>query len=269
MTPEPPTRRRRKPLSSRAAVSRDSATALYQQIADAQAAQIRGRELTPFARLPSEAELMDRFGVSRVTVRLALRRLADAGLVISRQGRGVFAAGPVVQQELASLQGFYDGLLAQGHQPQSTVLAFEHRSIAPVAGGRRLAEDTYRFRRLYRIGDLAIAVADATFSGVAGRSVTSEDVERFPLYPLLKQVLGLEIARAHVRMLAARPAPDIAALLGTDPSLPVLQMTRTSVDSAERTLETTTFHIQPEVFAFELDVSGPLSVVSAIRRTDG
>ncbi|MCC6271178.1 MAG: GntR family transcriptional regulator [Microbacteriaceae bacterium] len=269
MTSTPTVRRRNPVRSTRAVVSRDSATALYQQIADALAAQIRARELAPFARLPSEAELMARFGVSRVTVRLALRRLADAGLVISRQGKGVFVSGPVVQQELASLQGFYDGLLAQGHQPHSTVLAFEHRSTVPVAGGRRLAEDTYRFRRLYRIGDLGIAVADATFTGVAGRSVTREDVERFPLYPLLKQVLGLEIARAHVRMLAARPAPDIAALLGTDPSLPVLQMTRTSVDSADRTLETTTFHIQPEVFAFEFDVSGPLSVVSAIRRTGG
>lgn len=54
--------------------------------------EIRSGLLGPGARLPSEHDLAERFGVNRHTVRAAFARLAELGLVVPRRGSGVFVA---------------------------------------------------------------------------------------------------------------------------------------------------------------------------------
>ena len=77
------------------AVSLDAPdSALYRQLAGVLREAILERTIAPGTRLPSEPELMDRHGVSRNTVRLALGVLRDEGLVITGQGRGSFAVEP-------------------------------------------------------------------------------------------------------------------------------------------------------------------------------
>jgi GntR family transcriptional regulator len=65
---------------------------LYRQVADDLRGQIQRHELTPGGQLPTEAKLMDEYGVSRNTIRLALGLLRTEGLVITGQGRGSFVA---------------------------------------------------------------------------------------------------------------------------------------------------------------------------------
>ena len=54
--------------------------------------QIRSGRLGPGAQLPTEADLCDSFAVSRTVVREAVARLRSEGLVIPRQGKGVFVS---------------------------------------------------------------------------------------------------------------------------------------------------------------------------------
>ena len=68
---------------------------LYVRLADAIATQIERGELTPGQIIPSEPYLMGTHGVSRGTVRAALRLLRDRGLVVTLPGKGSFVApGP-------------------------------------------------------------------------------------------------------------------------------------------------------------------------------
>lgn len=239
---------------------------LYERIADELAGEIRAKRLAPFAKLPSEAELIERFGVSRVTVRQALRTLAQAGLVISRQGKGVFVAGAVVNQELTALRGFYDNLVMQGHDPASTVLSFECRRAASSAPElRQLEYDIYTFRRLWRIGELPLAVADASIPG-GGKQVTRDHVERLPVYSIVREVIGREVVRASVQIRAAKCAPDIAKLLKVSTGTTILEMERTSYDRQGLAVELTRFSVPPELFAFQMEVAGPLQIASSIKR---
>lgn len=63
----------------------------YQQVAAALRAAILTRKIEPGDKLPSQAELARTYGVSRMTIQQALRPLKDDGLIVSRQGSGVFA----------------------------------------------------------------------------------------------------------------------------------------------------------------------------------
>ena len=65
----------------------------YRTLADQLREEIRTQEWKAGRRLPTEAELSERFSVSRQTVRRALQLLAEEGVVQSRQGSGTYATG--------------------------------------------------------------------------------------------------------------------------------------------------------------------------------
>ncbi|MEU5052467.1 GntR family transcriptional regulator [Streptomyces sp. NPDC021096] len=70
--------------------SRDTGRPRYLRIADDLAEQIRVGALAPGAQMPSESEVMERYGVSQGTVRRAIAELRTAGLVDTHHGRGSY-----------------------------------------------------------------------------------------------------------------------------------------------------------------------------------
>lgn len=62
----------------------------YQQVANSLRASILTKKLKPGDKLSSQSELAQRYGVARMTIQQALRILREEGLVVSRQGSGVY-----------------------------------------------------------------------------------------------------------------------------------------------------------------------------------
>ena len=71
-------------------INRDSATPVADQVARDLAEEISSGGIRPDSRLPSEAELAAQYGVARVTVRRAVAKLREEGLVVTVHGRGTF-----------------------------------------------------------------------------------------------------------------------------------------------------------------------------------
>jgi GntR family transcriptional regulator len=101
-----------------------------------------------------------------------------------------------------------------------------------------------------------------------GKAVTRQDVERFPVYSLLQNVIHRHVSRATVQVRAAGCTGDVAKLLNLGPDATILHMERTSYDADGLAVETTRFSIPPEVFAFQMEVAGPLQIASSIKRID-
>src|SRR5258708_7186420 len=68
---------------------------MYRRIADDLRGQITNGQLRPNGKLPTEGELSEKYEASRNTVREAIRRLTDEGLLESRPGQGTFVATKV------------------------------------------------------------------------------------------------------------------------------------------------------------------------------
>lgn len=71
-------------------IDHDAATPVYQQLAAILRARIESGELPPGRVLPSEATLMQQFGIARETARKGVRVLRDEGIVHIVQGRGAY-----------------------------------------------------------------------------------------------------------------------------------------------------------------------------------
>ncbi len=79
-------------------------------------------DLEPGRPIPSERSLMDRFGVSRSTVRRAIANLVRDGVLIARGGQGTFVAEPRVESNL-HLASFTQDMLQRGCVPSTVVLS--------------------------------------------------------------------------------------------------------------------------------------------------
>jgi GntR family transcriptional regulator len=95
---------------------------------------LRGRlarwEWSPGDKLPSEAELVETYGVSRATVRQAIKTLESQGLVVTRHGRGTFVAdGSVIRAGMQELTSITSTVAEMGHVPS---MNYHHRLLRPA-----------------------------------------------------------------------------------------------------------------------------------------
>jgi GntR family transcriptional regulator len=96
----------------------------------------------PGAKLPSESELCRSFGVSRVTVREALKMLERDGLVVPRHGRGHFVrGGAFIREPVTELRGVTELLQSLGYDVETRVLEIERLAAGPFADSLAVVAD--------------------------------------------------------------------------------------------------------------------------------
>ena len=105
-------------------------TALYQQVKEFIARNIQSGAWQPGDRVPSEQELVSRFGVSRMTVNRALRELAEQGRVVRVAGVGTFVAEHKPQSTLLSVVNLQDEIRMRGHDYACDVMLVERAAAS-------------------------------------------------------------------------------------------------------------------------------------------
>lgn len=112
-------------------LDRDAPLPLYFQLREAILREIHEHGLRPGDKLPTEADLEGRYGVSRSTIRQALAHLEAEGLVKRIQGKGTFVGTPRIQH-VPILTSFTELLRGQGYHPSHRLLA---SSVEPAPAG--------------------------------------------------------------------------------------------------------------------------------------
>src|SRR5262245_14575220 len=108
----------------------ESPLPLYAQVESILTAGIADGTFPPGSRLPNEDELVERYGVSRTTIRQTIQNLIRRGLVEIRRGKGTFVLQPKITQELTELSGFVEDMNSLGRQASARVL---DKQIVPAS----------------------------------------------------------------------------------------------------------------------------------------
>lgn len=173
------------------------------------------RDLGPGDRLPSDAELCERFAVSRMTARQAVQLLANERLLVRRRGDGTFVAPRTASRVLGSPISFTESMRARGLRASSRVL---HRGWgAPDADDRRsLGLDKHqrvvRLERLRLADGQPMAIERASIvPGLA--AVLDHDLETGSLHDAFER-LGRIPTEAQARVSARRATPSERRELG-------------------------------------------------------
>src|SRR5258708_36154196 len=91
-------------------VNPDSPIPLYAQVESILATGLADGTFPPGSQLPNEDELIERYAVSRTTIRQTIQNLMRRGLVEIRRGEGTFVLQPKITQELTELSGFVEDM---------------------------------------------------------------------------------------------------------------------------------------------------------------
>lgn len=217
----------------------------FRQIAAMLRAAIESGELEPDAKLPSEAVLIEHFGVARMTVRQAIQELRGEGLVIAEHGRGVFVRPMPPVRRLASdrfarkhrasgMAAFIAEAEKVGYQPGvDRIKVTRAPAVQPIAERLRLEPGTevlIRDRRYLANGrpmEIATSYIPAAFA--AGTPIEEPDPGPGGIYARLEDT-GHTLARFTEEVGARMPTPDERAALEIGPGVPVLTVLRTAYD---------------------------------------
>lgn len=181
----------------------------------------------PGALMPSEAELVAAFGVSRMTVSRALRELQAEGLVQRTQGVGTFAAPLHRVSSSLTLHDLHDEIVARGHQHQA-VVHLQRAEPAPAALAAQLgvAPGTPVFHTLivHHENGRPLQCEDRYVNPAAAPGYGQADFTQLTPTQYLFQHTALW--RAQYTVEAARPTAQEAGLLGVAEDAPCLVIVR-------------------------------------------
>jgi GntR family transcriptional regulator len=206
-----------------------------------QVLRTRISQLEPDEPLPSDAQLCEEFGVSRMTARSAVQRLVQEGLVYRLPGRGTFVAHGGSHRPATTLPTFSDEMRRRGRMPSSRVLERRIRAAEPAEARRlRLAAgaDVIVVRRLRLADGEPVALEHAVLRGEAAPALLAADLENGSLHTALVEV-GLVPTSGHGTLGSEPAGRDEARLLGVAQRSPLLVERRVILDQNGVPLETT------------------------------
>lgn len=181
-------------------VSRSSRLPLYHQVELDMRRRVEDGHWRAGDRIPSEAELCDHYGASRITIRRAISELAADGLLVRFPGRGTFVRDPTFTAGPRGLTSFTQEMASLGLRASAKIIAVRRQPVPPeVADRLGLAErdDVVVLTRL-RSGDgKPMGVQTAYLPAELVPGMEAADLGEGSLYTFLAEVYGVQPAEAE------------------------------------------------------------------------
>lgn len=204
-------------------------------------------------RIPSERDLMDRFSVSRTTIREAISHLVTEGVLEKIHGKGTFISQkPPVHEWLDSLNSLTETVRKMGMVPGSKLLSCRVVKEGGVIADILNEEDFYTIERLRTADAKPIAIERHFYSNEIGRKLAEYDLEATTIYDLLENDLGIELEEAEQfissKVVSEEDAINLEIPFGSN----VLCVERVMTDVRGDTVEFYTSVFRPDMYVFRM-----------------
>ncbi|GAA3471245.1 GntR family transcriptional regulator [Nonomuraea roseola] len=212
-----------------------SGVPLYLQVERSLRHRIDAEEWLPGAQLPTEDELGKAYGVSRVTIRQALARLVDRGVLVREQGRGTFVRDTSLTAGARGVTSFTAELAGLGHPSGARVL---EQSVLPAADcdlpkemGLGPGDLLLRLRRLRTDTARPVGVQTALLPLERFPGLDRLDFTDRSLYQTLRETYGLVPREAIETFTVGGVLDEDAPTLGVAPGAHAFYVERLTFDA--------------------------------------
>ncbi|MDB6143156.1 MAG: GntR family transcriptional regulator [Pseudomonas sp.] len=223
-------------------------TPLYLQLARNLEAAIHAGQWKAEQALPSERNLSELLGISRVTARKALEVLFEQGLIRRSQGSGTFIT-PRLEQPLSRLSSFSEMLRLKGFTPSSQWL---ERDIALPTHDELIrlslspTDKVARLKRLRKADGIVMAIEMST---LPAQLLPDPQTVGDSLYAHL-DAIGRPVVRALQHIRAINASPEFATLVGIETGTAMLLMTRIGYLEDNTPIELTDTYCRDDYYDF-------------------
>ena len=212
-------------------INRTSKLPLYHQLYEILRGDILYGKWQPGDMLPPESELVERYEVSRTTVRQVLDMLVNEGLIYRQRGRGTFVAHPTLEQGLMRIVSFTNDMRRRGFTPVTEIL-FSDLVPAPKEIAEALeiepSEELARLDRLRLAEGEPMSIEESHLVHRYCPGVLQRDYTSNSLREVLERDYGIRWIRAKQVIRAILAPSRLASLLSIRSKAALLYIERIS-----------------------------------------
>ena len=233
-------------------INKTSAIPMYRQVADRIRADIKNGIYKVDEKIPTELELIDKYSVSRITIRQAVELLVEEGVLSRHQGKGTFVTTPSVSFDVKAVTSFNDSCLMRKSVPSSKVLAARTVKASNEDMDELHVKDNMRVVEIdrLRMADGIPVILERNHFSPAFSYLLESDLSG-SLYSLLRGY-GVEPTSASHDISLAAADENKANLLGIEVGTPLIFLHEVIYDQKGRPLHTSHKYIRGDKFTLKI-----------------
>lgn len=250
-------------------LERASGVAVWRQIEDRLAADIRSGAWGEGDRLPTEAELSSRFGVNRHTLRRAVSSLADRGLLRVEQGRGIFVRENVLEYLVGRRTRFTENVRRANRAPSGRSLSLRRaRADRETAAALQLGvgATVITLETVGEVDGRPISLGEHWFPAKLFPNFTAAYEPNHSITAVMEHHGFAEYERAVTKVTAQTPDARDAEILQQPRTRPILYAESVNVDQAGTPLQLS--HVRYAADRFQMVFETRTDVATNFRVDD-
>lgn len=232
-------------------IDKKSPIPIYYQLKNLIKNSIESGVLKPGASIPSEREYSEKFNISRMTVRQALKELESEGLIIRERGRGSFVARPKIEQK--NIMSFTQMVREMGMEPSTEVIDLKRTVTGNLHEKFMLdpSEGMFEVTRLRCADNIPVALETDYIPERFAPDIDAKDLTG-SLYRLLKEEYGIEVTASKAGFEAVMSDRYMERLLDIGRSIPLLKVE--SINIAQRPVFYEISFYRSDVFKYAVNI---------------
>lgn len=221
--------------------------------------KINNEILASHQLLPSERELIEAYGVSRITVRRAIDELVKEGYAYKVRGKGSFVKGDNLKQGLNKVHSYTEEIVNQGMTPSRTVVNIGFKNVNAKKSkifNMSLDEDLFVLERIYYADDEPICLTKTLLPSKFFPNIECFDFANNSLYSILENFYKLKITRASQTIEASASTDYTSKYLDVNDGHPLLLFRTTTygvIDGCEVPFEYFKSYYKTDKVRYTLD----------------
>ncbi len=215
---------------------------VYIQIRDILTDKIKSGEFINGSQLPSERELSDKYGVSRMTARNALTQLVDSGYAYRLIGKGTFVSYPNIERDFIKLSGFSQMLKSKGIKPSNKIVksgVIEANKKIALLLETTIGTKVYEIVRIRYGNNIPLALEHSYLPINLFENLLKYDFEKQSLYEVIeeKYKYRLKYSKQWIKITTLNKSES--EILNVKQNTPAFLLESISYDMDEKAVEAT------------------------------
>jgi len=217
---------------------------------------VSGEIVDENGRLLTEVELVERYGVSRVTIRNAIGPLVESGMFDRSPRRGTFLRSSYAERWVGKLMGFQEMVAEAGYRPGASILE-NGMTNQHDQGVRDILQEraVWQLKRIRFADDMPIAIEHAFYPPDIGIELDQRDLISIKMYQVFEDELGFEIKEAVQTISARLSTAEEQAALDLSETTALIDMQRITYATDGRAIELLRSVYRPDLFQFSINLN--------------
>lgn len=237
-------------------LDKESVVPLYYQLKEILQTMVDDDDLAPGDSIPSERDICERFGISRMTASKAVSALVHEGILYRERGRGTFVASPKPTCTSSCLTGFSDNIRAAGLEAWTRILAFGEeeasRTIREALDLSPQEATVFNILRLRYVEGEPFSLENAWVPRCRFPGLSRDLLEGRSLYDLMRTDFSLKLSHARQTIEPVLCSDFEAGQLDLDPGTPVLLFRRVAYAEPQVAVEYSKCIYRGKRFKYEI-----------------